>query len=69
MDSQKKAQQTATKIALNQGFDGARLIKKDDETLVFICYFNRDNPNEIPDTGKPLFIEITGEKINYYSGF
>ena len=69
MDPQEKAQEAATKLALNQGFDGARLVKKDGETLVFVCFFKRDVPNEIPDTGLPQFIEITGEKINFRTGF
>jgi len=69
MISQEKAQEIATKEAIKQGFDAARFVKKNGDTLVFVCSLDREDPNELQDIGKPLFLEISDGKINYYSGF
>ena len=56
MISQDKAQEIATKEAIKQGFDSARFIKKNGDTLVFVCSLDCDDPNKLQDIGKPLFL-------------
>ena len=69
MISEEKAKEIATKEALKLGYDEARFVKKEAETSVFVCSFNKDNPNDLPDVGLPLFIEISEKGVNLYSGF
>lgn len=68
MITKEKAQEIATKEAIRQGYDSARFVKKTGETLVFACSFDTEDPNKLPEIGKPLFLEIKDGKINYYSG-
>jgi hypothetical protein len=68
MITKEKAQEIATKEAIRQGYDSARFVKKTGETLVFACSFDTEDPNKLPEIGKPLFLEIKDGKVNYYSG-
>lgn len=66
--TREQAQEIATKEAIREHYDAARFIKKIGDTFVFVCYFECEDPNELPDIGYPLFFEITSGTINRYVG-
>ena len=68
MITPEKAKEIATKEALKLGYDEARFVKKEGETSVFVCSFNKEDQNDLP-VGLPLFIEISEKGVNLYSGF